>query len=56
MFSTHLRMTDAAGTSTVAMPLSAAFVGLEVDHQWFGVDACGPMGFTASAGLQVVLQ
>jgi hypothetical protein len=51
-----VRVNDAAGTAELPMPLSSAWFGLDVYCQWFGLDACGPLGLSASAGLRVTVQ
>ena len=50
------RINDAAGTGELAMPLQGAWFGLDLWFQWVGVDACGPMGLAASAGLRITVQ
>ncbi|MEO6593908.1 MAG: DUF4394 domain-containing protein [Planctomycetota bacterium] len=48
--------TNGAGTSRAGFPLDGAWFGLALHFQWIGVDACGPIGLTASAGLTVTVQ
>ena len=50
------RVNDGAGSAELPMPLAGGWFGLDFYFQWIGLDACGPMGLAASAGLRITIQ